>query len=67
MEKDIESRFQDRIPAIAAYETQMRNRGAEAANRSLDNTKWMHSEKAIDTMHELFDHLKSVMSANLKS
>jgi len=47
MEKDIESRFQDIIPAIAAYETQMRNRGAEAANRSFDNTKWMHSEKKL--------------------
>jgi len=59
--------FQDIIPAIAAYETQMRNRGAEAAKRSLENTEWMHSEKAIDTMLELFDHLKSVMSANLES
>jgi hypothetical protein len=45
----------------------MRKRGAEAAKRSLDNTEWMHSEKAIDAMLELFDHLKSVMNMNPQS
>ena len=54
--------FPDTVSAIAAYETQMRIRGADAAKRSLNNTEWMHSEKAIDTMLELFDHLKSVVN-----
>lgn len=54
--------FQDLISAIAVYEINMRKRSAEAAKRSLDNTEWMHSERAIDTMLQLFDQLKSVMN-----
>ena len=54
------NRFKDVKAAIAAYEMQMRKRASEAAKMSLENTYWMHSPRAIDTMLQLFDQLKSV-------
>jgi 2-polyprenyl-6-methoxyphenol hydroxylase-like FAD-dependent oxidoreductase len=53
--------FKDIVSAIAAYEIQMRKHASEATKQSLDNTYWMHSPKAIDTMLELFNHLNSIL------
>ncbi|MFT3705784.1 MAG: NAD(P)/FAD-dependent oxidoreductase [Agriterribacter sp.] len=46
--------FSDVQTAIGAYETQMRKRASEAAQMSLDNTEWMHADKALDTMLAMF-------------
>jgi 2-polyprenyl-6-methoxyphenol hydroxylase-like FAD-dependent oxidoreductase len=40
--------------AISTYEVQMRKRAAEAAQMSLSNTEWMHSENALTTMLKMF-------------
>lgn len=40
--------------AIAAYEADMRKRGAAAAQESLENGERMHAENALATMVELF-------------
>lgn len=42
--------------AISSYEIQMRKRAAEAARQSLDNTEWMHTEKALTTMLKMFSN-----------
>ena len=43
--------------SLSGYEIQMRKRAVEAAEASLDNTKWMHSGKALDRMLDMFKGL----------
>jgi 2-polyprenyl-6-methoxyphenol hydroxylase-like FAD-dependent oxidoreductase len=40
--------------AIAFYETNMRKRAAVAAQESLENGEWMHSNNALDRMLDMF-------------
>ena len=40
--------------AIQAYEKKMRKRASEAAQGSLENTEWMHSENALEKMLKFF-------------
>jgi 2-polyprenyl-6-methoxyphenol hydroxylase-like FAD-dependent oxidoreductase len=40
--------------SIASYEENMRKRGAEAAQASLENAEWMHSENALNLMLDMF-------------
>jgi len=47
--------FTDIKTAIAYYENQMRERAAEAAKESLENTEWMHSENALARMMAMFE------------
>lgn len=42
--------------AISNYETKMRKRAADAAKDSLENSEKMHSENALNTMLEFFNH-----------
>lgn len=46
----IDDKFTDIRSAIAVYEKQMRIRASEAIQMSLENTKWMHAENAMDKM-----------------
>ena len=46
--------FIDVRSAISYYEDQMRRRAAAAAQMSLENTEWMHSEDALTKMLEMF-------------
>jgi 2-polyprenyl-6-methoxyphenol hydroxylase-like FAD-dependent oxidoreductase len=47
--------FGDMQQSIAAYENQMRKRASVAAQESLENTGWMHSENALTMMLEMFN------------
>ncbi|PAW92766.1 2-polyprenyl-6-methoxyphenol hydroxylase [Mucilaginibacter sp. MD40] len=49
-----DDRYQTQIEAIAAYETNMRQRAAAAALESLENGERMHSENALEEMLALF-------------
>ncbi len=40
--------------AIQAYEKEMRKRASQAAQESLTNTEWMHSENALEKMLRFF-------------
>jgi 2-polyprenyl-6-methoxyphenol hydroxylase-like FAD-dependent oxidoreductase len=53
------NQFNDLHEAICSYETRMRNRGAEAAQESLDNGEWMHGGKALAIMVEAFNKTNS--------
>lgn len=44
--------------AIAAFETQMLKRASQVTKFTLDNTKLMHSKKALQKLIELFNHLR---------
>ncbi len=46
--------FKDVQTAIDAYENNMRIRAAAAAQQSLQNGEWMHSEGALEKMLALF-------------
>jgi 2-polyprenyl-6-methoxyphenol hydroxylase-like FAD-dependent oxidoreductase len=45
--------FADVQQAIAAFESQMRTRAAEAASQSLESTKLLHSPEAIGFMSQI--------------
>lgn len=51
--------FEDMQAAIAAYEKQMRKRAAEAAQESLENTNWMHTEGALERMLRMPDEFST--------
>jgi 2-polyprenyl-6-methoxyphenol hydroxylase-like FAD-dependent oxidoreductase len=53
------NQFNDLHEAISSYETRMRERAAEAAQGSLENGEWMHSEKALAIMVEAFTRTNS--------
>jgi 2-polyprenyl-6-methoxyphenol hydroxylase-like FAD-dependent oxidoreductase len=46
--------FNDIPASIAVYERNMQKRGAEAAQTSLENSKWMHSKDALSLMLDMF-------------
>jgi 2-polyprenyl-6-methoxyphenol hydroxylase-like FAD-dependent oxidoreductase len=50
--------FNDTQNAIAVYEKLMRKRASEAAQGSLENGDWMHSENALNRMLDFFGGLE---------
>jgi 2-polyprenyl-6-methoxyphenol hydroxylase-like FAD-dependent oxidoreductase len=48
----ISSKFSTLQDAISGFEVRMRKRAAEAAQESLDNGEWMHSDKGLIRMLE---------------
>jgi 2-polyprenyl-6-methoxyphenol hydroxylase-like FAD-dependent oxidoreductase len=46
--------FTDLRSAISHYEDQMRKRAAAAAQMSLENTEWMHTDNALAMMLDMF-------------
>jgi 2-polyprenyl-6-methoxyphenol hydroxylase-like FAD-dependent oxidoreductase len=48
----------DMQTALATYEKEMRKRASVAAQESLENGDWMHSENALNKMLDFFGKFK---------
>jgi 2-polyprenyl-6-methoxyphenol hydroxylase-like FAD-dependent oxidoreductase len=50
----LNDQFPDTRAAIAAYEQQMRTRASETAQMTMEQTAWLHSEKGLENLLEMF-------------